>query len=77
MNWGHLLNVISSILFSTRHQEGTLLPINDNDNTPAFLSPKWKFSRKDESFLRPKISSPNRNILHTESLRRVDFNRNI
>ena len=67
----------SSILFSTRHQEGTLLPVSDDDDyTPAFLSPKWKFSKKDEPFLRPsKLSSPNRNILHKESLSRVAQNR--
>ena len=54
-------------------------PVNpDDDYTPAFLSPGRKFSTIDEPLLRPsKISSPNRNVLHKEALRRAARNKNI
>lgn len=42
------------------------------------LSPRWKFGKIDEPLLRPsKISSPDRNILHKDALRRVAQNKNI
>lgn len=69
----------SSIQYSTRHQEGTLLPVNDDDDyTAAFLNPKRKLSKTDEPLLRPsKINSPNRNNLHKEALKTVAHNKNI
>lgn len=69
----------SSILYSIRHQEGTLLPVNDDEKyTPALLSPRSKFSKTDEPLLRPsKIKFSNRNILYKEALRRVTQNKNI
>lgn len=71
------LSALVRHLHSIRERGHSATVSDDDDHTPAFLSPKWKFSKMDVLLQRPsKLSSPNKNSLHKKALRRVAQNKN-